>query len=570
MSDPLRATSSTVGTVAPALHAAVGAREPAIVQVPASAPSVSSSALAPPHADQPRPIELSGRLQQVLEEMRDGSPCLHTRCGPQVMDAASLMSEVGRKPTADRLFGLYKMSEHYKAVTGALDNYHELLQQRVGIGAPVAGTKEGPGQADALFAQLREIDLAADAYIAKHGKSTKEADRAAVAAMQKLKEQIQHETTYIGQVANSAARIQGMSWKDAVTGANYRLLDAISAHNDARLNTGRSVEQFGSGAINSVSKLVYGSRETIFKPDPAKAPPEAEDILAKIGVSAASPNFAARNVATAYLSEALGQSCAPHCTFALHNGRIGIAMDMAPGRSPQIDEAVRISDDQMRVYTGQARELDQDLDAMLKDMNIAKKSDGHYYRSVPKVDIAHFTAGLDDPMKARVEANWQRELVSLQWLDAISGQVDRHGGNYLVGVDRATGNVTVTGIDNDFSFGRQPTRAAADAIGRKELGLPPLIDRGMADRLTGMDFDRDVAPTLGTLLSRDEVDAAKARFTQVKTEAARLVRDGKVVDDWQAWRDGERTAGQVLVAARDNYWAREQALHAEAARAARV
>ena len=48
-----------------------------------------------------------------------------------------------------------------------------------------------------------------------------------------------------------------------------------------------------------------------------------------------------------------------------------------------------------------------------------------------------------------------RELTKLQLLDQLTGQGDRHRGNYFVDIQGSGNKVTVkvTGIDNDLCFG---------------------------------------------------------------------------------------------------------------------
>ena len=59
---------------------------------------------------------------------------------------------------------------------------------------------------------------------------------------------------------------------------------------------------------------------------------------------------------------------------------------------------------------------------------------------------------LPPEQRRRVKANLMRELNRLQWLDLVTGQMDRHCENYFIHVDPTTLNVTVKGIDNDAGF----------------------------------------------------------------------------------------------------------------------
>ena len=54
--------------------------------------------------------------------------------------------------------------------------------------------------------------------------------------------------------------------------------------------------------------------------------------------------------------------------------------------------------------------------------------------------------------RKRVRNEIRRQLNQLQWVDALTGQLDRHHANYFVFVDARTHEVTVQGIDNDASF----------------------------------------------------------------------------------------------------------------------
>ena len=58
----------------------------------------------------------------------------------------------------------------------------------------------------------------------------------------------------------------------------------------------------------------------------------------------------------------------------------------------------------------------------------------------------------DKAERAKIHGQLAQKLNKLMWLDLITGQGDRHRGNYFVHIDRTTHEVTVKGIDNDASF----------------------------------------------------------------------------------------------------------------------
>ena len=58
----------------------------------------------------------------------------------------------------------------------------------------------------------------------------------------------------------------------------------------------------------------------------------------------------------------------------------------------------------------------------------------------------------DEDENDRIRGAVARKLCQLQWLDLVTGQMDRHWNNYFVGIDKTTHAVSVKGIDCDASF----------------------------------------------------------------------------------------------------------------------
>ena len=335
----------------------------------------------------------------------------------------------------------------------------------------------------------------------------------------------------------------------------------------------------------------------IFKADPQKIDAHTsspvhnrntQDIINQVlvpsGIDPERPAFAARNVAMAFVNEALGLNNLVHCSFALHNEAIGMAMDEAPGRTSNyhvkqpvpgvvfgfVKDAVEMMDAQYPRHTRQAR-IEEVLDQALNDYKVVWNNTNTRPEMATDTELGDpanwtqriTTSGYDELLNGDVgglkQAHLQRELCNLEWLDGLCGQTDRHGFNFMTHA-ADDGSITVTGIDNDFSFGAN-INGLPPGIGNCISGLPQLIDSRLAARLDAMDFDRDFKPTLDTLLTPEEVSATRARFDQLKVHALSLQPD-RVIDNWQTAQIGGLSVHAHLLAAGDgnsSYYRRDTA-----------
>lgn len=582
----------------------------ALAQVHCTPPSIPYPGDLPPAVNaEPTPFtaQLSGRMQQVLGEMAGAASSsladsalgettrnLHDRV-PRLMSSASLVDNVGHKPKSDLLFGLIGMSTHYKAVLGGLDAYQAKLITPIGM--DTASARE---YAAGLAKDLTAIYQKAEQYIEQHQGTPSKGT--AVAAMREMQSQVMNEMALVNRVATSLvdnAGVRGMTWKDSMAGAGYRLLDSVARYNDT--NLAHANDSFGGGQVNQVAKLTYrtpeGGLETrIFKADPQKldaysgSPVQNENAQALIsqifvpsGIDPERPAFAARNVAMAFVNEALGLNNLVHCSFAVHNDAIGMAMDEAPGRTSKynVKQAVpdyilsELGDAADLVVSGKAGTRQDRIEGMVAEMSesyvVAWNNPNTRAEMASDAELQNPanwaklipTSGYPDLLIGDVgglkQANLQCELSCLEWLDGLCGQTDRHALNFMTHA-AADGSITVTGIDNDFSFGAKIGRLPPD-IGNCISGLPQLIDSRLAARLNALDFNRDFKPTLDTLLTPEEVSATRARFDQLKAHAFALSAD-RVVDNWQGARIGGLSVHDHLLESGDgfsSYYKRDKA-----------
>jgi hypothetical protein len=166
-------------------------------------------------------------------------------------------------------------------------------------------------------------------------------------------------------------------------------------------------------------------------------------------------------------------------------------------------------------------------------------------------------------------ADVTKEVVKLQLLDHLTGQGDRHGGNYFI--DAGSGHsAKVTGIDNDQAFGSKLTRPdgikyASDSAHRGFRGtsLPPAVDRKTANAITALSSS-DIRQMLGDKLSKSEVRAAISRHQGVTEHIAELSAQGRVIDSNPWWQLGlgkskwAKSSVQNLFTAENSYVGRDR------------
>lgn len=115
----------------------------------------------------------------------------------------------------------------------------------------------------------------------------------------------------------------------------------------------------------------------------------------------------------------------------------------------------------------------------------------------------------------------QRQLICIEYLDMICGQIDRHANNLYYQME---GN-TVTGvqaIDNDVSFGTfTDLQRGNHHLGKLNAQNLPFADRELAARIRNIS-DEVIKHTFGDLLSEPEISALCTRIHMVREHLAKL------------------------------------------------
>ena len=120
-----------------------------------------------------------------------------------------------------------------------------------------------------------------------------------------------------------------------------------------------------------------------------------------------------------------------------------------------------------------------------------------------------------DRSKLEESPELTKKVASLQFLDLLCGNTDRHRCNFFYQFD-AEGKLTgIQGIDNDSSFGtmEKTWRVAGYAVDFDDLKLIP---KSMADKVKKMDKDTFGFFLHGYDLTQEEIDTAVKRFDWIK------------------------------------------------------
>ncbi len=211
----------------------------------------------------------------------------------------------------------------------------------------------------------------------------------------------------------------------------------------------------GGGAVNQVDLVTLPDRQIVFKPDPAELPMKIQAKEQYFGTATASGipagndgHLAHRAVASSVVDKLLFKDSpiSVHTDFAVVNGKRGIFMEKAEGKSPKVkgrEVNIDLSEHpNVKTFLEEKKwELQPDqLEWMAEQLNFKKVIITNKGTLVGFKEEFSF-----DPHNATTAEG----LIKLQVLDVITGQVDRHPGNYFI--DPKTGQVT--GIDQDCSFG---------------------------------------------------------------------------------------------------------------------
>jgi hypothetical protein len=498
----------------------------------------------------PEPVTGRNRASAVSYPKPERSQAVSQAIAKRLMTFDELQQRIGKGPKADLVvFGkvVHKNSIQYKAVGQALAAYHQTADILL---------KDLPADQDARKQLTAQLEKNLDAVIKAGEAYQKKAGKRGKTKVSEVLGQFIADASRLDEVLSDAdfSRVDRYLSLDQALYAKQcgiRFADCkFDVFNDAETNHFKSKEQAGSGAVNSVAKLVYADgKDHYFKEEKANDT-SAADEPELIGIAQNDPRYGNRNIASQLISDQLGLNVIAKSCFTVHQGKIGLLMDGAEGKNPVRNEYGKITDEIM------IKNLEKEYQTSKKERKYFKREkNGEWFKLINNYAPNPPWPEGTKPSPQLV-ASLHQQLNGLEWCDVVTGQTDRHGYNYFVNVD---GNkAAVTGIDNDFAFGKKQTNV--ETLHGNCIGKPKLIDEQTFQKLTGMTFDKDLLPGLKGLLAAEEIAAAKSRFAQVQAHAAQLFKDGCVVSNWETWRSPgtNLTATEYLMAdnkgkARDNW-----------------
>jgi hypothetical protein len=306
--------------------------------------------------------------------------------------------------------------------------------------------------------------------------------------------------------------------------------------NDKHVDASRSKDKAAGGAINQVDLLALdgvklgGARKGFFKE--SKEGGDVGDAAKGIGIRNEDSRLTERSVASSRVAEAAGVGdVIAKTAFATHNGKQGSVSELAAGRSLTENVDDEIIDPgilaEMRSSPKDYIGDENGMDEFGGPASYKRDPAGKFFKKNGATELRN--VDLSNPRT-------QKEMNDLQWVDSLTGQVDRHGGNIFV--DPATG--AVKGIDNDAAFGS--TKASADpnkitaqgknpadrVMGSHNKGMPTLIDAATAASIRALS-EEDLRKRITPLLAPAEVENTIARLQAVKQRLKFLELAGSVV-----------------------------------------
>lgn len=300
----------------------------------------------------------------------------------------------------------------------------------------------------------------------------------------------------------------------------------------------------GGGAVNTVYSVDHVDPKTgkvttsIFKPDSADLNAYTTYKEKYFGTAAASgipvgldAHLASRSVASSKVDQWLygENNVSVKTQYVIVNGKRGILMEKAAGKSPKItgfkEKPVNMQlypqisyliENLWKINKGCLTPQDLKLLAELlkvRSLRIEHIDENNWVLMGTTPTFEHF-----NPKNVRTA----KDLLALQLKDIITGECDRHPGNYFVDEDGK-----VTGIDEDCCFGVNAIPEGDVRNQPKLMGLipnnaslmlrmPDVVTQDLKEKINRLYENRsELHEILGPYVSDEEIAAAEVRLTKL-------------------------------------------------------
>jgi hypothetical protein len=287
------------------------------------------------------------------------------------------------------------------------------------------------------------------------------------------------------------------------------------------------ISRLGSGAFNTVYAVRYRGSDPSAEPEERVFKPEQEALIEAPGSLG---KATLRNCVASNLDQRLGFDVLARTEVSVLDNHIGLSMERAPGM-----EAItyQVGHRHQEVVTADSRYaalLRPNIkNRIANDSGLRESLCKRYRLSAIGVNRSGDVVVMPAVLRQnKANPELQRQLVSLQLMDALIGNRDRHMSNYLVHIDDDTGRVKVTGIDNDDAFNGKITDPKQFAKHNTKVQLPPVVDRQQYDAMMGL-TDQQLNQDLRHLSSKER-GAAVSRLHVIKAHLQQLEDTGYVIE----------------------------------------
>ncbi len=269
-------------------------------------------------------------------------------------------------------------------------------------------------------------------------------------------------------------------------------------------------KELGQGALNTVFLCKYKSPTTgeeasyVFKSEYNGRQGFFDFGLAGLGYKRDTPLVGLNIIATEVAAKIGCESAIAQSKIGALNGQFGLFMEQGRG-------------------------------SILVDLMEPKNTDGNPHPGFTVngqvYSLADLPRALTPAQQKTFAINLIQELTKLEWADALSGQLDRHEGNYLFDLNPTTTAVKITGIDNDFCFSKELDGLArsgaldfsrnpgfAYGFGVNQMFKPLFITQEIKDKLLAIDVE-EYTKSLQGKLDADAIAAAVSRLADAKRHA---------------------------------------------------